>query len=118
MKHAQIKFPLFSFWTVRLRSLAGRYGNPMPESTLSPQLRTMNMASVHRYDSSRDFSQYISCILEQFRYLYVEILPLEKTRKISFRHVCNKRFFCPRKTTKIALVCVCQLMEANPNSIL
>ncbi len=33
-----------SYRPVRLHNLAGRYDNPMPSSTLSPQIGTINLA--------------------------------------------------------------------------
>ncbi len=34
-----------SYLPARLHGLAGRYDNPMPESTISPQRGTMNLAT-------------------------------------------------------------------------
>jgi hypothetical protein len=34
-----------SYWPARLNGLAGRYDNPMPESTLSPSQGSMNSAT-------------------------------------------------------------------------
>jgi len=34
-----------SYWPTSLCSLAGWYGNPMPELTLSPRQGTMNLAT-------------------------------------------------------------------------
>ncbi len=33
-----------SYWSGRLNRLAGRYNNPMPKLTISPQSGTMNLA--------------------------------------------------------------------------